>query len=120
MTLQQVQLDRFAAFLRARETFRIQMSLGVAREKATSDKTLLRVRLCNVHRCHDPTSIAIQRQLHPLRCLSSSRAAPEGRVPGADAGGALVFAAAVLRPFGSRQFVEELSYSNGTRPLGRL
>jgi hypothetical protein len=60
---------------------------GESQQDAALNDIFRSVRLCCVHRQHDPTSVLVQKQLSELRALGCG-------------GGIVIFAAAVLRGFG--------------------
>jgi hypothetical protein len=92
MALDETLIDSFLGYLLQREEVRLRRVRGESQQDAAPNDILRTVRLCCVHRHHDPTSVSVREQLSKLRALGGG-------------GGVVAFAAAVLRGFGgSRPF----------------
>lgn len=96
MALDKTLVDKFLSYLLQREEVRLRRLRGESQEDAAPNDIFRSVRLCCVHRQHDPSSALVQEQLLKLRTLGGG-------------GGLVIFAAAVLRGFGGRSFIQRLS-----------
>ena len=87
MALDKTLLNCFLRYLLQREEVRLRRLRGENQQDAAPDDIFRTVRLCCVHRHHDPASVLVREQLSTLQALGGG-------------GGMVVFAAAVLRGFG--------------------